>query len=91
MLLDHTLQRTRAVHGVVAALREEFTRLQREEVEWLKLVGASRYNQQQARQDAYRYQGIAGAFGDLAGIARSAGSSDFIQGLFKSSGGSTTP
>ena len=62
--------------------RQEFTRLQREEVEWLKLVGASRYNQQQARQDAYRYQGIAGAFGDIAGIAKSAGSSDFIRGLF---------
>lgn len=64
------------------AYRQEFVRLQGEEMEWLKLVGASRYNQQAAKQDAYKFQGIAGAFGDVAGIAQMAGSSSFIKGLF---------
>jgi type II secretory pathway component PulF len=50
------------------AYRSEFERLQQEEVKWLKLVGASRYNQQQSRAEAYKMEGIGRAFGDLAGM-----------------------
>lgn len=36
---------------------EEFERLQTEEVEWLKLVGQSRYDAAKATQKAYKYSG----------------------------------
>jgi hypothetical protein len=48
------------------AYKDEFQRLQTQETEWLKLVGASRYNQQMDRADAYKYQGYAQAAGDAA-------------------------
>jgi len=38
--------------------REEFERLQQEEVDWLKLVGQSKYDAAKATQKAYKYQGI---------------------------------
>ncbi len=48
--------------------REEFERLQQEEVDWLKLVGQSRYDAQKAQQKAYKYQGYA-AIGRTVGGA----------------------
>lgn len=50
------------------AYKSEFERLQQEEIKWLELVGASRYNQQKSRADAYRMEGIGRAFGDAAAI-----------------------
>lgn len=58
--------------------RDEFQRLQREEVDWLKLVGASRYNQQMAQADMYKSTGIANALG---GIASLAGSKTTVSGM----------
>lgn len=47
---------------------QEFLRLQQEEVDWLKLVGQSRYDARKAEAKAYKYQG----YGSLAGTATSA-------------------
>lgn len=47
---------------------QEFLRLQQEEVDWLKLVGQSRYQARKAEAKAYKYQG----YGSLANTATSA-------------------
>jgi hypothetical protein len=51
--------------------REEFERLQKEEVDWLKLVGQSRYDARKAEQKAYKYQGY-------ASLARVVGTSIYL-------------
>lgn len=48
--------------------REEFQRLQTEEVEWLKLVGQSKYEARKAEQKAYKFAGYA-AIGKTIGSA----------------------
>ncbi len=50
------------------AYKTEFGRLQQEEVDWLKLVGSSRYNQQKSRADAFMAEGIGRAAGDVVSI-----------------------
>ena len=49
--------------------RQEFSRLQQEEVEWLKLVGQSRYEARKAEQKAYKYAGYSALGRTVGGIA----------------------
>jgi len=51
------------------AYRRDFVELQLEEVEWLKEVGASRFNQWQAKEQAIKATGIAQGLGDAAQLA----------------------
>jgi hypothetical protein len=53
------------------AYKDEFQRLQTQETEWLKLVGASKYNQQRDRADAYQMEGYASAFSGAAKLGSS--------------------
>jgi hypothetical protein len=66
--------------GTQQAYMEEFKRLQGEVVEWLKLVGASRYNAQRDKADAIEYAGYAQAFSDIVGIGQSASNIDWKTG-----------
>ena len=58
----------------------EFERLQDEEMDWLQLVGASRYNAKKDQADAIRLGGYANAFAGLAGIAGDIGQAGGFKG-----------